>query len=94
MDKGFFKNKKVLVMGLGRFGGGVDAAMFANACGAEVIVTDLLPDNKLRESIEQLKALPEVEYHLGFHLEKDFVNADIVIVNPAVNPDNEFLGIA
>ncbi|MHC4725202.1 MAG: UDP-N-acetylmuramoyl-L-alanine--D-glutamate ligase [Planctomycetota bacterium] len=94
MDKEFFKNKKVLVMGLGRFGGGVDAAMFANACGAEVTVTDLLPDNKLMESIEQLKTLSEVEYHLGFHLKEDFINADIVIVNPAVNPDNKFLGIA
>ncbi|MHC4843666.1 MAG: UDP-N-acetylmuramoyl-L-alanine--D-glutamate ligase [Planctomycetota bacterium] len=94
MDKEFFKDKKVLVMGLGRFGGGVDAAKFANACGAEVTVTDLLPDNKLRESITQLKALHEVEYHLGFHLEEDFTNTDIVIVNPAVNPDNKFLEIA
>ncbi|MHC5076342.1 MAG: UDP-N-acetylmuramoyl-L-alanine--D-glutamate ligase [Planctomycetota bacterium] len=94
MEKEFFKDKKVLVVGLGRFGGGVDAAMFANACGAEVTVTDVLPDNKLRESIEQLKSLYEVEYHLGFHLEEDFINADIVIVNPAVNPDNKFLEIA
>jgi UDP-N-acetylmuramoylalanine--D-glutamate ligase len=94
MDKEFFKDKKVLVMGLGMFGGGVDAAKFACSCGSEVTVTDLLPDNKLRESIEQLKSLSEVEYHLGFHLEEDFTNTDIVIVNPAVNPDNEFLGIA
>jgi len=94
MDKEFFKDKKVLIMGLGRFGGGVDAALFADGCGAKVTITDMLPDNKLKESIEQLQGLGEFEYHLGFHLQEDFNNTDIVIVNPAVNPDNEYLEIA
>ncbi|MHC4759574.1 MAG: Mur ligase family protein, partial [Planctomycetota bacterium] len=91
MNKEFFKNKKVLIMGLGRFGGGVDAAKFAHSCGAKVTITDLLPDQQLTDSLEQLKELSEVEYHLGFHLKEDFINTDVVIVNPAVNPDNEFL---
>ena len=55
LDKEFFTGKKVLVMGLGRFGGGVDVAKFAESCGAKVTVTDLAPAEKLQNSIEQLK---------------------------------------
>ena len=40
MRKEDFKGKKVLVMGLGRFGGGSDAALFARRAGANVVVTD------------------------------------------------------
>jgi len=41
MNKEFLSGKKVLVMGLGRFGGGVDTAEFAVKAGARVVVTDL-----------------------------------------------------
>ena len=33
-----FTGKRILVMGLGRFGGGVDCAEFASKAGAKVIV--------------------------------------------------------
>jgi len=33
-----FAAKKVLIMGLGRFGGGIDVARFAHGAGARVIV--------------------------------------------------------
>lgn len=94
MDRAFFNGKTVLIMGLGRFGGGTDSAKFAHNCGAEVIVTDLAGSNKLAESIEQLKELPDIEYHLGLHEPADFERADIVIVNPAVHPRNEFVQLA
>jgi UDP-N-acetylmuramoylalanine--D-glutamate ligase len=94
MNEDFFKNKKVLVMGLGRFGGGVDATEFACGAGAKVIVTDLAPAEKLQDSIEKLKEFPDIEFHLGSHEASDFENADIVIANPAVPPDNRFLEIA
>ena len=86
--------KKVVVMGLGRFGGGVDAAQFAAAAGAHVIVTDRASPEQLRDSIEQLSGLSNVEFHLGRHDAEDFATADVVIANPAVPPDNEFLQIA
>jgi UDP-N-acetylmuramoylalanine--D-glutamate ligase len=86
--------KKVLVMGLGRFGGGVDAVQYAARVGANVVVTDKAPQEKLGDSIEQLRGLPGIEYHLGRHDADDFATADVVIANPAVPPDNEFLQIA
>ncbi len=86
--------KNVLVMGLGRFGGGVDVAKFAAGAGAKVTVTDLATEQQLSESIEKLKDFPDIEYHLGSHDPADFEKADVIVVNPAVAPDNEFLKLA
>jgi UDP-N-acetylmuramoylalanine--D-glutamate ligase len=93
-DRYNFAGKKVLVMGLGRFGGGVDCAEFAVKAGAEVIVTDSAPAEKLSDSINKLKEFPQIEYHLGSHDADDFRQTDVVIVNPAVPDDNEYLEIA
>jgi len=94
MNEDFFAGKKVLVMGLGRFGGGVDVAKFAANAGAKVVITDLASAKKLSDSVDQLGEFPDIEYHLGSHDPADFKQADIVIVNPAVAPDNEFLELA
>jgi UDP-N-acetylmuramoylalanine--D-glutamate ligase len=93
MGEGLFRDKKILVMGLGRFGGGVDVVKFACSAGARVIVTDLAKQEALAESIAQLKGL-DVEYHLGSHEPADFEQADMVVANPAVPLDNKFLQIA
>ncbi len=89
-----FAGRTVLVMGLGRFGGGVDAARFAAKAGARIVVTDQAAREKLQDSIGQLSDLADIEYHLGRHDAEDFATADMVIANPAVRPDNEFLQIA
>jgi UDP-N-acetylmuramoylalanine--D-glutamate ligase len=94
MDKQFFAGKNVLVMGLGRFGGGVDAAKFAAGAGAKVIITDLASAEQLCSSIKQLEGYPNIEYHLCLHDATDFEGADVVIVNPAVPPDNQYLQLA
>jgi UDP-N-acetylmuramoylalanine--D-glutamate ligase len=94
MDKVFLAGKNILIMGLGRFGGGVDAAKFAAQAGAKVIVTDLAESQQLNDSIKQLKEFPDIEYHLGSHEVSDFQRADIVIANPAVPNDNKFLKAA
>jgi len=81
-------------MGLGRFGGGTDVTRFAVKAGAKVIITDSASRQKLSDSIEKLKKYPGIEYHLGRHDPADFEKADIIIANPAVPGDNEFLEIA
>lgn len=92
--KKFISGKKVLVMGLGHFGGGVDVAKFAVAAGAKVIVTDLAKAEQLSDSINRLKEFPDIEFHLGSHDPADFKQADIIVANPAVPGDNEFLELA
>ncbi len=94
MNNNFLSGKTVLVMGLGRFGGGVDAAKFVAACGADVIVTDLAGPDELADSLAQLGDYPNIEYRLGSHNEEDFEKVNIVIANPAVPPHNKFLKIA
>lgn len=94
MNKQLFAGKNVLVMGLGRFGGGVDVAKFVYNTGGKVIITDLTPAEKLQDSIEKLKEFPYIEFHLGSHNPTDFKQADVIVVNPAVAPDNEFLKLA
>jgi UDP-N-acetylmuramoylalanine--D-glutamate ligase len=86
--------RSVLVMGLGRFGGGVDAARYASQVGAKVVVTDKASEEQLRDSVGQLSDLSGIEYHLGRHDPEDFATADVVIANPAIPPGNEFLQVA
>jgi len=85
---------RVVVMGLGRFGGGVGVTRFLLQQGADVLVTDLEPAERLQNSLAQLADLP-VEYRLGEHNVSDFTTADLIVVNPAVKPhDNRFLRAA
>jgi UDP-N-acetylmuramoylalanine--D-glutamate ligase len=89
-----FAGKTVLVMGLGRFGGGLDVARFTHGTGAKVIVTDLASAEQLSDSLDRLQDLEGIEFHLGSHDQTDFEQADIVIANPAVPGDNKYLQIA
>ena len=90
---GEFAGKRVTVMGLGLFGGGVGAVRYLAAQGARVTVTDLKPAEQLAESVRQLAGI-DVAFHLGRHDEKDFVETDVLIVNPAVPPASPFLELA
>lgn len=89
-----FHGKSVLVMGLGRFGGGIDSAIFASKYAQQVIVTDLADREKLEGSIRRLEELPNVSLVPGRHEEGDFKDCDTLIVNPAVCYDNKFIKIA
>ena len=87
------RNKRVTVMGLGLFGGGVSVTRFLVRQGARVTVTDTKQADQLQESIRALRGV-SVTYHLGGHQERDFRDADLVVVNPAVKKTNEFLRVA
>jgi len=93
MEKDNFIGMKVLVMGLGLNGGGLESARYLAAKGAEVTVTDLRDENVLAPSMEKLNGFP-VRYVLGRHEMEDFRNADIVIKNPGVKPDSPYLKAA
>lgn len=93
VTKDNYKDKKVTVMGLGLFGGGVGVTKFLASRGAEVTVTDLKSAEELEKSLKLLEGLP-VKYRLGRHVEEDFSNIDMLIVNPAIPNESEFLRIA
>ena len=74
---------RAVVMGIGRFGGGVAAVRHLVGRGANVLATDVAEAETLDSSLAELGDI-EVEYHLGGHRMADFEEADLVIVNPAV----------
>jgi len=88
-----FKNKKVVIMGLGLLGGGVGAVKFFVKKGAKVLVTDLRKTADLKESLNKIKRLP-VKLVLGKHKKGDFKKCDLIIKNPAVPSNSPYLEIA
>lgn len=86
-----YKNKKVLILGLGLNEGGVGSSKFFASHGADVLVTDLKSKKELEPSIEKLKEFPYIRYSLGGHKNEDIDWADIVIRNQALKPTNPFL---
>jgi UDP-N-acetylmuramoylalanine--D-glutamate ligase len=78
---------RVTVMGLGQFGGGLGVTRWLVERGARVLLTDRDPAEKLARPLTELAgaiANGSVTLRLGGHDEADFVNADLVIANPAV----------
>ena len=91
-----FKNKKVVVMGLGSYeqGSGISAALFLAKAGARVLVTDLKPKSALLSQIQKLKKYRNVRFVLGKHREADFKRADLIIKNPDVPKSSPYLRVA
>lgn len=86
-EPGSLEQRRVVVMGLGRFGGGVGVTRWLASQGADVVVTDQERDERLGESVDAIRDLVDsgvVELRLGEHRVSDFTTADLVVVNPAV----------
>lgn len=77
-------DKRVLVMGVGRFGGGVGVTTWLVEQGARVTVTDLDPGAAEHPAIKPLLDAGTISATLGSHDAEDFRQADIIVANPAV----------
>jgi UDP-N-acetylmuramoylalanine--D-glutamate ligase len=79
--------KRVTVMGLGRFGGGIGVTRWLCAQGADVLVTDKDSAEDLAGSVSQIQPLIDsgpVKLRLGEHNVSDFTTCDLVVANAAV----------
>jgi len=94
--KDIFKNKKVLLVGLGILGGGVSTALWFLKHKAKLTITDLKSKEYLKKSIDKLKKYQkQIKYVLGKHCFSDFKSNDFIVVNPAVKTlDNPYLNYA
>ncbi len=79
-----FADRRVIVMGLGRFGGGVGVTRWLATRGADVLVTDTAAADRLTESVVSLADL-QVRYQLGRHDEVNLNDTDLLVVSPAVD---------
>jgi UDP-N-acetylmuramoylalanine--D-glutamate ligase len=89
-----YRGQRATIMGLGHFGGGVAAARWLAAQGAVVTVSDAADENALADSLPLLADVPIAAVHLRGHCAEDFDRADLIVVNPAVHPDNPWLHVA
>ena len=89
-----FRGKRVTVMGLGSFGGGIGVVRYLAGQGAVVTVTDLKPSAELAAPLGEIGDLPDVVVHLGGHNERDFRDTDLVVASPAVPKESRFLKVA
>ncbi len=87
-----YRGRRVTVMGLGQFGGGAAAARWSPAKARRVTVTDLADDRALAPALTSLADCPIAAFHLGGHRDADFREADLVVVNPAVRPEQSVAG--
>src|SRR5271154_1396398 len=78
------KNKRVLVVGLGR--SGVASALFLKAKGARVTVSDTKPQDQLKDEIPVLLD-HGIAVETGGHGERTFGGQDLIVVSPGVPAD-------
>ncbi|QDU81327.1 UDP-N-acetylmuramoylalanine--D-glutamate ligase MurD [Polystyrenella longa] len=81
-------------MGLGTFGGGVAAAEYLVNCGARLTITDTASEENLIKSLDHIRGELNLKLErctLGGHVEEDFRDAELLVVNPAVRPGNPWI---
>lgn len=84
MDR--FKNKKVLIVGIGKTG--FTLINFFNKIECHIRVTDIKPIFDLNKAVKKLKKIqPNPEMTFGEHRDEDFAEADVVVYSSSVNPD-------
>ena len=88
-----FAGTKALVMGIGLHGGGVATTKWLAKHGARVTATDQRTEKILAPSRKALRST-KVNFVLGTHRKEDFEQNDLIVVNPGVPRESEYLAVA
>ncbi|MBI4256668.1 UDP-N-acetylmuramoyl-L-alanine--D-glutamate ligase [Candidatus Uhrbacteria bacterium] len=104
-----FQDASVTVMGLGRYkkGSGIGAAKWLMRHGVQLVITDLKDEEDLRESVLEImhwyteyrtqfkdRDIYQPVFVLGKHDADNFTNVDLVVQNPGVARESEFVALA
>ena len=82
------KDKKVLLVGLAKTG--LSTIKYLDKLGAKIVVNDIKEQEKLKDILNQLEGLNNVEYILGYHPE-NVDDIDLAVVSPGVPLDLPFI---
>lgn len=85
-----YSGKNILILGLGKFGGGVGVTRFLAREGAHIRVSDSAPSEELKDSLAHLDDC-DIDYRLGPHTPDMLDGIDLVVVNPAIAPNHPFV---
>lgn len=104
-----FKDAVVTVMGLGIYkqGSGLGTAKWLMRHGAQTVITDLKDTTELKESVDLVmewynkyremypdRTIYQPVFVLGEHRKEDFENVDVVVQNPGVPSESEYIQAA
>jgi len=104
-----FQDATVTVMGLGRYkkGSGIGAAKWLMRHGAQIVITDLKDEQELRDSVDEImewykeyrktyqnREIYQPVFVLGAHDADNFTNVDLVLQNPGVARESEYVELA
>ena len=88
-----FRNKNVLIVGIGKTG--FRLIHFFNKLECNIRVTDIKPIFDLNKAVKKLKKInPAPEMTFGEHRDEDFLEADVIVYSASVNPDLPQLQLA
>lgn len=79
------KDKRILVVGMAR--SGVSMVNFLLESGAQVTVSDHKSRAELAPALEQIEGLPNLQFDLGGHTPKVFLQQDLIVLSPGVPPN-------
>lgn len=88
-----YKDKKVLIFGLGLLGGAAKDAAFFASMGAKVKATDQKSAAELKTTLDFL-APYTIDYTLGNHTQADIDWADVIVRNPGVSNNHPLMEYA
>lgn len=83
-DVSELKDKKIMVVGLAKCG--VSLVRFLSEHGAKVTVSDHKSKPELSHHLEQIEELKNVDFDLGGHTPKKFIEQDLIVLSPGVAP--------
>lgn len=86
--------RRVLVHGLGRFGGGREAVRYLARAGCRVRVADKSDGADLNTVRESMQDLPALEWHLGREDEALLDGIEVFVANPAIPDQHPLLQAA
>jgi UDP-N-acetylmuramoylalanine--D-glutamate ligase len=89
--KKYFENKKVTLVGLGGFGRALKEAQFLAKNGADLIITDLSPEQDLKKEMRVLEKYKNIKYTLGEHKAEDFRGRDLVFYANGIPLKNKYI---
>lgn len=88
-----FKNKKVLIVGIGKTG--FSLINFFNQLDCQIHVTDIKPIFDLNKAVKKLKKIsPTPSMTFGEHRDEEFLAADVIVHSASISPSLPQLELA